>query len=151
MIHMAKIPGFPNYMVTVNGEVLSKRKGWEPLNPGVIGDGYLGVQLYNRGYYKGISLHRLVAISFIPNPDNYSTVNHEDEDKSNNTVPNLKWMPLIANIHKYKRNGLPVGVQARGKIFLAMRSINCIVYFSKGLPTVEAAEYWYKSFGQNRK
>ena len=40
---------------------------------------------------KWYSVHRLVAIHFIPNPDNLPIINHKDEDPSNNCVDNLEW------------------------------------------------------------
>lgn len=49
------------------------------------------------GYYtvcikgKNVLVHRLVAIAFIPNPDNYNVVNHKDENKLNNNINNLEW------------------------------------------------------------
>lgn len=58
-------------------------------------------QLNQYGYYRiGLtknnkrthhSVHRLVAKVFIPNSDNLPTVNHKDEDKTNNCVNNLEW------------------------------------------------------------
>lgn len=40
---------------------------------------------------KWYSVHRLVVIHFIPNPDNLPIINHRDEDPSNNCVDNLEW------------------------------------------------------------
>lgn len=51
---------------------------------------------------KTISIHRLVAETFIPNPGNLSDVNHIDGDKSNNRVDNLEWVSRGSNIkHSY--------------------------------------------------
>tara|TARA_B110000503_G_scaffold108459_1_gene162207 strand:- start:1490 stop:1990 length:501 start_codon:yes stop_codon:yes gene_type:complete len=43
-------------------------------------------------------VHRLVAETYLPNPHNYATVNHIDEDKKNNNVNNLEWMSNADNI-----------------------------------------------------
>ena len=40
---------------------------------------------------KTYSVHRLVAITFIPNPNDLPIINHKDEDKTNNNVNNLEW------------------------------------------------------------
>lgn len=53
--------------------------------------GYLQVFLCCNGKYKIISVHRLVALTFIPNPDNLPMINHKDEVKTNNSVDNLEW------------------------------------------------------------
>ena len=57
---------------------------------------YLFVSLQYKGKGKNCRIHRLVAIHFIDNPNNYKEVNHKDEDKSNNSVDNLEWCT-----HKY--------------------------------------------------
>ena len=54
--------------------------------------GYLYVNLHKDGHYKTITVHRLVATAFIPNPNNMKTVNHKDEVKTNNVASNLEWM-----------------------------------------------------------
>lgn len=53
--------------------------------------GYEYVLLSKNGIYKHMTIHRLVAIAFIPNPDNLPQVNHKDEDKTNNKAENLEW------------------------------------------------------------
>lgn len=53
--------------------------------------GYEYVVLANKGKNKTLLIHRLVAETFIPNPNNYACVNHIDENKSNNNVSNLEW------------------------------------------------------------
>ena len=53
--------------------------------------GYYRVQLTKNKEHKHYPIHRLVAIAFIPNPDNLPCVNHKDENKGNNCVWNLEW------------------------------------------------------------
>ena len=52
---------------------------------------YHRICLWSYGEPKWFSIHRLVAESFIPNPDNLPCVNHKDENKHNNHVDNLEW------------------------------------------------------------
>lgn len=58
--------------------------------------GYWVVKLYNNGSCSYF-VHRLVAIAFIPNPENKPQVNHIDEDKDNNKAENLNWMTSKEN------------------------------------------------------
>lgn len=53
--------------------------------------GYLYVRLSKDGKQKHYSIHRLVALAFLPNPNNFPQINHKDEDKKNNTLQNLEW------------------------------------------------------------
>ena len=53
--------------------------------------GYLIVSLCRKGRKREFKVHRLVALHFIDNPNNYSQVNHKDENKENNRVDNLEW------------------------------------------------------------
>lgn len=54
-------------------------------------NGYQAVVLSKKGVVKSFLIHRLVALTFIPNPYNLPQVNHKDENPSNNCVGNLEW------------------------------------------------------------
>lgn len=53
--------------------------------------GYKRLTIKVNGKTKHFAVHRLVAIAFIPNPENKPQVDHIDNDKSNNKVSNLRW------------------------------------------------------------
>lgn len=75
--------------------------------------GYLAVTLYDgNGNKKTCKIHRLVAMAFIPNPNNLPEVNHKDEDKSNNCVDNLEWCTLEYN-HNYGTRNQRAGKKNR--------------------------------------
>lgn len=62
-------------------------------------DGYVKVGLSKNGYTKSCKISRLVATTFILNPDNKREVNHIDGNKSNDFVSNLEWASPKENIH----------------------------------------------------
>ena len=53
--------------------------------------GYWRTHLLKDGIAKTPLVHRLVALAFIPNPNNYPDINHKDENPANNCVNNLEW------------------------------------------------------------
>ena len=66
-------------------------------------DGYKIVRLYYKNKAKCEKVHRLVAITFIPNPLNKPQVNHKDGNKSNNHISNLEWSTAKENVnHSFK-------------------------------------------------
>lgn len=68
--------------------------------------GYKRVKLCKRGEHKTCSVHRLVAMAFLPNPENKPEVNHIDGNPSNNAVDNLEWVTSRENIlHSYAKLG----------------------------------------------
>lgn len=89
---------YDNYEVSTEGRVRSlnyKRTGEiRVLKPHNNGYGYLQVALNS----KHIKIHRLVAETFIPNPNNYSDVNHINENKHDNRVENLEWVSHKQNM-----------------------------------------------------
>ncbi len=66
--------------------------------------GYERLCLQKDGKQELKKIHRLVAIAFIPNPDNLPVVNHKDENPSNNKVDNLEWCTQKYNSNYGTRN-----------------------------------------------
>lgn len=63
---------------------------------------YNAVMLNKEGIVRKVNIHRLVAKSFIANPQNKATVNHIDGNKRNNRVDNLEWVTQSENVkHSY--------------------------------------------------
>ncbi len=60
--------------------------------------GYRHVSLCKQGKCKGYIVHRLVAQTFIPNPNNHPMVNHRNGDKKCNLVYNLEWCTHQQNV-----------------------------------------------------
>jgi hypothetical protein len=92
---MRKIKDF-DYAVSKSGRVYSFKAG-RFLKPSVGRKGYMRVTLYNNNVQETHLVHRLVAIYWIPNPEDKPTVNHIDGDKSNNSVENLEWATYSEN------------------------------------------------------
>lgn len=112
MSHDWKKEPLPNYVETLDGEVFKpypRDTGYCVSTFGrVVGPrGWIVSTYYdNNGYQRvhtrneGVtSVHRMVAITFIPNPDNLPDVNHKDENKANNRVENLEWVSTKYNMN----------------------------------------------------
>lgn len=116
------------YLVSSAGRVLSKNRfnsyrktsnplfyemGWHLLSQTIAGQGYRYVKVHvASGFKKTLSVHRLVAISWSPNPHGHSEVNHIDGDKENNTANNLEWCTRSENI----RHSFATGLRLPGAI-----------------------------------
>lgn len=82
--------------------------------PTIDKDGYLRVVLCKDGIPHTTSIHRLLAITFIPNPHNYSSVNHKDENKLNNSISNLEWCTVKYN-NNYNNRQLRISEKRKRK------------------------------------
>ena len=107
------IEGYEGYQVSNKGRVKSTivRKEGKLLKPSVNKLGYLQVSLFVNGKNKTRYVHRLVAETFLPNPDNKPEIDHINTDKTDNTVwlnedgsvnydkTNLRWVTRKGNMN----------------------------------------------------
>ena len=69
------------------------------LIPRLNNKGYQMVCLSKNGVARNYTVHKLVALAFIPNPNNLPEVNHKDENKLNNRADNLEWCSPTYNVN----------------------------------------------------
>lgn len=94
-----------SYAITIDGRILNKkRQTWLAQND--LGRGWLKVELWKNGQRKNFKVHRLVALTFIPNPENKPAINHIDGNKQNNHTSNLEWVTNQENTDHAKVNNL---------------------------------------------
>lgn len=110
-----RIENFNDYYISNFGDIIkdnyksrnSKNSKMKAIKPCIKDNGYLQVNLYqkqNKKSYKKY-IHRLVAETFIQNPNNYPIINHKNGVKDDNRVDNLEWCNYSHNIeHAYNNN-----------------------------------------------
>lgn len=98
-------PYFPEkYEISNMGNLRNKERNHIYKNTNKNGD-YFSIVLTYKGMKKSTRIHRLVAETFIPNPNKYPCVNHKDFNKQNNKVDNLEWCTYSDNTkHAIKNN-----------------------------------------------
>ena len=107
-----------DYIVYSNGSIYNKRlKRFQAIEKTKITDRrkkhYHRVSIKRKHY----QVHRLVAMCFIPNPDNKPCVNHIDGNTENNNVSNLEWCSYSENeLHSYRALGKKPNPNMKGRI-----------------------------------
>ena len=111
---MKQIINAESYLITKDGAIFSK-----------ITNKYLVPKLDKFGYYqinlkgKCYRVHRLVAIAYLENNNNYDCVNHKNGIKTDNRVENLEWVTQKENVRHSWQNGLSEGIRlANSKVVL---------------------------------
>ena len=125
-----EIKSLPKYRKhsRVNNYYYTKEK---IMHPSFDKDGYLMTRLVKDGKYTVVRVHRIVAETFIPNPNNLPIVNHKDENKCNNCVDNLEWVTQKENVNygtrterQIKSQSLQVLQIKDGKVIAEFSSLN---------------------------
>lgn len=96
--------GLPKHAITKGGRVYSHHSN-RFLSPCMRGE-YLAIGVYFEGKRISHSIHRLVALAYIPNPEDKPCVNHIDGNKLNNDVSNLEWTTYSENAIHAVETGL---------------------------------------------
>jgi len=105
------INGTNHHTISGDGTVINTKTNYTKTQ-WVGKNGYYHIDIHEDGKAKKIAVHRLLALHFIPNPDNKRTVNHIDGNKLNNDLSNLEWATDAENVQhaydtglqKYRRN-----------------------------------------------
>lgn len=101
-----RIDLYPDYLISPKGDIYSLKKR-RLLKQKIQSNGYYAVCVFDKyGKEKTVLVHRLVAMAYIPNPENKPQINHIDGNKQNNHVSNLEWVTGSENQKHAYRNGL---------------------------------------------
>jgi len=91
-----EIIDYPNYKIYPDGKIVNKH-GKELKQHIGIQNKYYYVDLYDNWKRKRFNIHRLLAIHYIPNPENKEYVDHKDRNRLNNNLNNLRWFSRTEN------------------------------------------------------
>lgn len=103
---MRDIPGLEGrYAATNDGRIWSyKRRKFRAQS--LQRSGYLTISVKENGKHKTLSVHRLIALAWLENPENLPQVNHKDGVKTNNSRDNLEWCTGLHNSRHAWSTGL---------------------------------------------
>ena len=94
------IKEYPMYSVSTEGRI-RKNSDQKILTPSRKPSGYMQINLFtNDGRRKKEYVHRLMALTFLDNPNHFPEVNHIDGVRDNNTLSNLEWITHAENMAK---------------------------------------------------
>tara|TARA_R110001599_G_C11964616_1_gene633216 strand:- start:202 stop:663 length:462 start_codon:yes stop_codon:yes gene_type:complete len=91
-----EVQEYPNYLIYEDGRVFSKKTNiFLKHSLGI--NGYFNVSLSKDGKRKTKNIHRLIALHYIPNPENKLCIDHIDRNRQNNDICNLRWVTHTEN------------------------------------------------------
>ena len=92
---MTSIEGFENYLIFEDGVIINMDTGREMKTHR--DQGYYKISLSKNATQKTLLLHRLIALAYIPNPDNKPCIDHINRDRGDNRLENLRWATCSEN------------------------------------------------------
>ena len=123
---MKELTDYPGYYITEEGNIFSKKYGdLRERKTTISSRGYEYVILRINGKSVSRSIARLVAQTYIENPEHLPEVDHIDRNKTNNNVVNLRWVDRRTNLLNrgtFKNKGRPVSDDVRERIRETSRS-----------------------------
>lgn len=131
------------YSISPEGKVWSYRTQ-KFLKPLLNNKGYWYVQFWVNNKHKVCLLHRLIAATFIPNPNNLPEVNHKDAVKTNNSIDNLEWCTHRQNMEHCFKNNLrvaAVGERASRSKLKEWQVLEIRANYKRGLGVKMGKEY----------
>jgi hypothetical protein len=136
---MEVIKGFEDYQIDRDGNVMGKRfkRFLKPAND----KGYLMVMLMKDKKPTRCQIHRLLALQFIPNPNNLPLVDHIDRNKLNNNLENLRWVTKSQNCRNIDCKGYYW--HKRDQKYRAQYSLNKKIHHVGNYKTEEEARAAY--------
>tara|TARA_R110000803_G_scaffold58017_1_gene116203 strand:+ start:771 stop:1214 length:444 start_codon:yes stop_codon:yes gene_type:complete len=134
------IKDYEDYLIFEDGGVFSIKRNrfLKPRN----NNGYLRLELWKNNTKKAFTIHRLVGLHYIPNPENKPQIDHIDRNKTNNNIDNLRWathsenqINTIVNKHNKLREK---NIKKNGNGFQVRITRNKLTYY-KNKKTLEEA------------
>ena len=120
---MIKETKYSKYYVSDTGKVYSNKTGkMKELKQEQHKSGYLYVNVYIQGKRKHVRVHRLIAETFLNNPNNYPVINHKNGIKNDNNINNLEWCDMSYNT----KDAYNQGFAKNDKSFNDSQSLSCI-------------------------
>tara|TARA_B110000977_G_scaffold98437_1_gene129489 strand:- start:666 stop:1142 length:477 start_codon:yes stop_codon:yes gene_type:complete len=112
-MNFAKVDGYP-YVFHPCGTILRIWDGYTKEKKPRKEKGYMRIGLCKNGKQKFFSVHRLLALAFIPNPENKRCVDHINGIRDDNRLENLRWLTHKENLNAFRSN--PAQIITKGSI-----------------------------------
>ena len=117
-MNFVRIDDFHDYVIHPCGTILRIRKTKTTLRKQRKQKGYMRISLFKKGEGKkgkGFFVHRLLALHFIPNPENKPYIDHINGIRDDNRLENLRWVTHKENMNGFRSN--PAAIITKGGIY----------------------------------